>query len=201
VPATDDEIREKYLERAIRELNQLTRQVQECSLCPRGSLMPVLGSGHPQADVFMLKHIPRPSEIEEGVAFYGRAGAALMKSFKRLGIDPLAVYGTVFVKCPVIDSDLAAPECRARVLDELTIVAPRIVVVMGEEARKELNDLGMPLAATVEPDLGALQKLTPSCDALYVPDIDASLDDERSKRAFWQAFRTLGDWYADFPPY
>jgi len=201
VPATDDEIREKYLERAIRELNQLTRQIQECSLCPRGSLMPVLGSGHPQADVFMLKHIPRPSEIEEGVAFYGRAGAALMKSFKRLGIDPLAVYGTVFVKCPVIDSDLAAPECRARVLDELTIVAPRIVVVMGEEAREELNDLGMPLAATVEPDVGALQKLTPSCDALYVPDIDASLDDERSKRAFWQAFRTLGDWYADFPPY
>jgi len=201
VPATDDEIREKYLERAIRELNQLTRQVQECSLCPRGSLMPVLGSGHPQADVFMLKHIPRPSEIEEGVAFYGRAGAALMKSFKRLGIDPLAVYGTVFVKCPVIDSDLAAPECRARVLDELTIVAPRIVVVMGEEAREELNNLGMPLAATVEPDVGALQKLTPSCDALYVPDIDASLDDEHSKRAFWQAFRTLGDWHADFPPY
>ena len=27
VPATDDEIREKYLERAIRELNQLTREV------------------------------------------------------------------------------------------------------------------------------------------------------------------------------
>ncbi len=201
VPATDDEIREKYLERAIRELNQLTRQVQECEHCPRGSLMPVLGSGHPQADVFMLKHVPRPSEIEEGVAFYGRAGAALMKSFKRLGIDPLAVYGTVFVKCPVIDSDLAAPECRARVLDELAIVAPRIVVVMGEEAREELNTLGVPLAARVEPELGTLQKLTPSCDALYVPDIDASLDDEQSKRAFWQAFRTLGDWYADFPPY
>jgi uracil-DNA glycosylase family 4 len=201
VPATDDEIREKYLERAIRELNQLTRQVQECSLCPRGSLMPVLGSGHPQADVFMLKHVPRPSEIEEGVAFYGRAGAALMKSFKRLGIDPLAVYGTVFVKCPVIDSDLSAPECRARVLAELAIVAPRIVVVMGEDARDELNNLAVPLAAEVEPELGALQKLTPSCDALYVPDIDASLDDERSKRAFWQAFRTLGEWYADFPPY
>jgi len=201
VPATDDEIREKYLERAIRELNQLTRQVQECSLCPRGSLMPVLGSGHPQADVFMLKHVPRPSEIEEGVAFYGRAGAALMKSFKRLDIDPLAVYGTVFVKCPVIDSDLSAPECRVRVLDELVIVAPRIVVVMGEQAREELNNLGVPLSATVEPELGTLQKLTPSCDALYVPDIDASLDDERSKRAFWQAFRTLGEWYADFPPY
>jgi uracil-DNA glycosylase family 4 len=201
VPATDDEIREKYLERAIRELNQLTRSIQSCELCPRGSLMPVLGSGHPQADVFMIKFAPRPSEIEEGVAFYGRAGSALMKSFKRLGIDPLAVYGTVFVKCPVADTDYAADECKARVLDELAVVQPRIVVVMGEEARAELNALQVPLAAEVAADPGAILKLTPSCDALYVPDIDASLDDESAKRAFWSAFRSLGDWYADFPPY
>jgi uracil-DNA glycosylase len=201
VPATDDEIREKYLERAIRELNQLTRAIQACDLCPRGNVMPVLGSGHPQADIFLLKFAPMPAEIEEGVAFYGRAGSALMKSFKRLGVDPLAVYGTVFVKCPVADTDLAAPECRARVLDELAIVQPRVVVVMGEEAVDELNGLGVPLARELEPDLGRMQRLTPSCEALYVPDIDRALDDERSKREFWRAFRSLGEWYADFPPY
>ncbi len=201
VPATDDQIREKYLERAIRELNQLTRDIQECELCPRGNVMPVLGSGHPQADILLLKHAPQPAEIEEGVAFYGRAGGALMKSFKRLGIDPLAVYGTVFVKCPVADTDLAAPECKARVLEEIAIVQPRIVVVMGEEARTELNDLGVPLGRPVEPTPGEVQRLTPMCDVLYVPDIDASLDDEGAKRAFWRAFRALGDWYADLPPY
>ena len=201
VPATDDEIREKYLERAIRELNQLTRDIQGCEHCPRGNVMPVLGSGHPQADVFLLKYAPRPAEIEEGVAFYGRAGGALMKSFKRLGIDPLAVYGTVFVKCPVADTDLAAPECKARVLEEIAIVQPRIVVVMGEEARAELNDLGVPLGRPVEATPGEVQRLTPMCDVLYVPDIDASLDDEGAKRAFWRAFRALGDWYADLPPY
>jgi uracil-DNA glycosylase family 4 len=201
VPATDDEIKEKYLERAIRELNALTRSVQSCELCPRGNLMPVLGSGHPQADIFMLKFAPVPSEVEEAVAFYGRAGSALMKSFKRLGIDPLAVYGTVFVKCPVADTDMAAPECKARVLDELAIVQPKIVVVMGEEALEELGGLGVPLAASVEANPGEIQKLTASCDALYVPDIDASLDDEDAKRAFWGAFRSLGEWYADFPPY
>jgi uracil-DNA glycosylase len=201
VPATDDEIREKYLERAIRELNQLTRAIQECDLCPRGNVMPVLGSGHPQADIFLLKFAPTPAEIEEGVAFYGRAGSALMKSFKRLGVDPLAVYGTVFVKCPVADTDLAAPECRARVLDELTIVQPRVVVVMGEEALGELNGLGVPLARELAPDPGRMQRLTPSCEALYVPDIDRALDDEGAKREFWRAFRSLGEWYADFPPY
>jgi uracil-DNA glycosylase len=201
MPATDDEIKEKYLERAIRELNQLTRDVQGCELCPRGNLMPVLGSGHPQADVFLLKFAPMPSEIEEGVAFYGRAGSALMKSFKRLGIDPLAVYGTVFVKCPVADTDLSAPECRARVLTELAIVQPRMVVVMGEEALEELNALAVPLAHELQATPGELQRLTPSCDAVYVPDIDRSLDDERAKREFWGAFRALGDWYQDFPPY
>jgi uracil-DNA glycosylase family 4 len=201
MPATDDEIKEKYLERAIRELNQLTRQIQSCDLCPRGNLMPVLGSGHPQADIFLLKHAPMPSEIEEGVAFYGRAGGALMKSFKRLGIDPLTVYGTVFVKCPVADTELAAPECKARVLEELAVVQPRIVVVMGEEALQELNALGVPLGSELEALPGEIQKLTPSCDALWVPDIDRSLDDEQTKREFWAAFRALGEWYADFPPY
>lgn len=201
MPATDDEIREKYLERAIRELNSLTREIQDCEHCPRGNLMPVLGSGHPQADVFLLKYAPMPSEIEEGVAFYGRAGSALMKSFKRLGIDPLAVYGTVFVKCPVHDTDDSAPECRARVLDELAIVQPRVVVVMGEEAVEELNSLRVPLGRALEWKPGEIQRLTPTCDALTVPDIDRSLDEEQSKREFWAAFRALGDWYADFPPY
>ena len=201
MPATDDEIREKYLERAIRELNALTRDIQGCEHCPRGNLMPVLGSGHPQADIMLLKFAPRPSEIEEGVAFYGRSGSALMKSFKRLGIDPLTVYGTVFVKCPVHDTDQSAPECRARVLEELAIVQPRIVVVMGDEALEELNALGVPLGRELEWAPGEIQRLTPSCEALVTPDIDRSLDDEQAKREFWAALRALGDWYAELPPY
>jgi uracil-DNA glycosylase family 4 len=201
MPTTDDEIREKYLERAIRELNTLTQDLQACELCPRGNLMPVLGSGHPQADIFLLKHAPTPSEIEEGVAFYGRSGPALMKSLKRLQIDPLAVYGTLCVKCPVPDTTLADPACVARIAQELAIVQPKIVVVMGEEALAILNELQVPLARPVEATPGAIQKLTPSVDALYVPDIDDALDEETAKRAFWSAFKMLGTWYADRPPY
>jgi uracil-DNA glycosylase len=201
MPATDDEIREKYLERAIRELNTLTRDLQSCRHCPRGNLMPVLGSGHPQADVFLLKYAPVASEVEEGVAFYGRSGTALMKSLKRLGIDPLAVYGTLCVKCPVADPTLADPACVARVLDELAIVQPKIVVVMGDDALATLNDLDVPLAKPVAADPGAIQPFTPACEALVVPNIDDALDEEAAKRAFWSAFRVLGEWYADLPPY
>jgi uracil-DNA glycosylase family 4 len=201
VPATDDEIREKYLERAIRELNAFARELQSCHWCPRGQLMPVLGSGHPQADIFLLKHAPRPAEIEEGVAFYGRSGTALMKSLRRLGIDPLAVYGTLCVKCPVLDPVMADPGCVGRVLQELAIVQPKIVVVMGAEALSVLNDLELPLARPVEPRLGEVQRLTPAIEALYVPNIDDSLDEDQAKRAFWSAFRVLGRWWSDLPPY
>jgi uracil-DNA glycosylase family 4 len=201
MPATDDEIREKYLERAIRELNRLTHELQECPYCPRGSLMPVLGSGHPQADIFLLKHAPTAAEVEEGVAFYGRSGSALMKSFKRLGIDPLTVYGTLCVKCPIDEVDQAAEECIARIAEELAVVQPRIVVVMGRPALDVLNRLELPLAARLEPKVGEVQRLTPTIDALYVPDIDTSLDQQQAKQDFWKAFRLLGDWYADQPPY
>ncbi|MEO6496482.1 MAG: uracil-DNA glycosylase family protein [Solirubrobacteraceae bacterium] len=201
MPATDDEIREKYLERAIREINALTRELQSCELCPRGNRVPVLGSGHPQADIVLLKYAPRTAEVEEGVAFYGRSGTALMKSLKRLGIDPLAVYGTLCVKCPVADPSLADPGCVGRLVEELAIVQPRMVVVMGADALSVLNDLGLPLARPVEHLPGVVQSLTPSVEALVVPDIDLSLDEEAAKREFWSAFKVLGEWYADLPPY
>ena len=184
MPVTDDEIREKYLERAIRELNTLTRELQACPHCPRGNLMPVLGSGHPQADVMLLKYSALPSEIEEGVAFYGRAGGALMKSLKRLSIDPLAVYGTLCVKCPLSDPSLAEESCMARVVEEIAIVQPKIVVTMGGEALRALNDMNVPLGRPLEERIGEIQKLTPTIDALYVPNIDESLDEQDSKREF-----------------
>jgi uracil-DNA glycosylase len=201
MPVTDDEIREKYLERAIRELNTLTRDLQACPYCPRGNLMPVLGSGHPQADIMLLKHSALPAEVEEGVAFYGRSGSALMKSLKRLSIDPLAVYGTLCVKCPLGDPSLADFACVARVVEELAIVQPKIVVVMGAAAFAALADMDIPLARPLQRREGVIQQLTPTIDALYVPNIDESLDEQDAKRAFWASFRVLGDWYAAQPPY
>ncbi|GAC1577749.1 MAG: hypothetical protein NVS3B18_11470 [Candidatus Dormibacteria bacterium] len=201
MPATDDEIREKYLERAIRELNTFARALSECEHCPRGQLMPVLGSGHPQADIFMIKYSARPSEVEEGVAFYGRTGNALMKSLKRLNIDPLAVYGTLCVKCPVLDPSLADPTCVARLIEELAIVSPKMVVVMGADALGVLNELEVPLARSLLPTPGEIQTFTAATEALFVPNIDEALDEESAKRAFWSAFRVLGQWWADLPPY
>ena len=84
---------------------------------------------------------------------------------------------------------------------DLAIIAPKMVVVMGEDALNAFNEIDLPLGRRLDATPGSVQKLTPSIDALYTPDIDEALDEEQSKREFWSAFRVLGDWYSAFPPY
>ena len=193
VPA--DEIHEKYLQKAIAEINELGDEIARAA---GGVSVPVLGSGHPLADIFLLKHRPQPSEVQEGVAFFGRSGQAILKSLQRLHVDPMAVYGTNCVKLAEGADD---EEARGWLTRELHIVQPKLVVVMGEDARAFLNDLEFPLGQPVEPELGELRRFTPTVEALAVPDIDASLDEAPTKTAFWNAFKALGSWWAELPPY
>jgi uracil-DNA glycosylase family 4 len=194
VTVATDEIYEKYLQKAITEINALGDEVAQAGA---GTRVPVVGSGHPLADVFLLKYAPRASELQEGVAFYGRAGNALLKSLQRLRVDPLAVYGTNALKFADGDEE----ESKPFLLRELHIVQPKLVVAMGEPALAFLNSVAFPLAREVKPTEGELQKFTPTIDALFTPDIDDSLDEQPDKTRFWNAFKLLGEWWASLPPY
>lgn len=189
-----DEIYEKYLQKAITEINALGDEVAQAG---GGRRVPVVGSGHPLADVFLLKHTPRASELQEGVAFYGRAGNALLKSLQRLHVDPMAIYGTNCIKFAGGDED----ESRPFLLRELHIVQPKLVVAMGEPALAFLNAAEFPLSRPVEAKVGELQTFTPTIAALYTPDIDESLDEAPAKTQFWNAFKVVGTWFSELPPY
>jgi uracil-DNA glycosylase family 4 len=194
VTVANDEIYEKYLQKAITEINGLGDELAQAA---NGTRVPVLGSGHPLADVFLLKHTPQASELQEGVAFYGRAGNALLKSLQRLHVDPMAIYGTNCLKFAGGDEE----ESRPFLLRELHIVQPKLVVAMGEPARAFLNAVQFPLARELQPVEGELQEFTPTIQGLVTPDIDASLDEQPAKTAFWNAFKVLGAWWSETPPY
>ena len=106
-----DEIYERYLKKAIAEINELGDELARTGDELR---VPVVGSGHPLADVLLLKYLPLPPEIQEGVAFFGRSGQAVLKSLQRLHVDPLAVYGTNCLKFGTEDLADAAAWRRAR---------------------------------------------------------------------------------------
>ncbi len=190
-----DEIHERYLRRAISEINELG----DALLAVGDELhVPVLGSGHPLGDIFLLKWSPQPSEIQEGVAFFGRAGQAILKSLQRLSVDPLAIYGTNCLKFGTEQPD----EAKDWLVRELHIVQPKLLVAMGSRSIDFVNALEFPLSVQVDPDrLGELQRLTPTIEALVTPDIDGALDEQGAKTAFWNALKPLGPWWAELPPY
>jgi uracil-DNA glycosylase len=197
VPAAvpTDEIYERYLKKAIAEINELGDELARAGDELR---VPVVGSGHPLADIMLLKHAPQPQEIQEGVAFFGRTGQAVLKSLQRLHVDPLAVYGTNCLKFGTEDPADAA----GWLTREIHIVQPKIVVVMGAESVVFLNGLRFPLADPVDADtLGSVQRFTPTIDALVTSDVDQALDEQPAKTAFWNSFKALGPWWAEQPPY
>lgn len=190
-----DEIYDKYLKKAIREINELGDEIGRAA--GRKHAVPVLGSGHPLADIMLLKHAPQSSEVQEGVAFFGRTGQAILKSLQRLRVDPMAVYGTNCLKFE------GATERQARpwLVRELHIVQPKLVVAMGEQALAFLNSLDFPLSEKVGPEPGELRHFTPTIEVLVVPDIDESLDEAPAKSRFWKAFKAVGPWWSELPPY
>jgi uracil-DNA glycosylase len=190
---TTDEIYDRYLRKAITEINRLSHEITEAA----EGAPTALPTGHPLANIFLLKYGPQAQELQEGVAFHGRAGNALIKSLQRLHVDPMEVYGTNAVKFAGCELALAAEWLRR----ELRIVEPKLLVVMGDDALEFLNGTGFPLSRPVPAKVGELQRFTPTIEALVVPDIDSSLDEAAAKTAFWNAFKTVGPWWAALPPY
>ena len=189
---TTDEIYERYLQKAITEVNRLSHEIGQAA---EGAPV-ALPTGHPLANIFLLKFGPQAQELQEGVAFHGRAGQALIKSLQRLHVDPLEVYGTNCVKFAGCDLETS----RAWLGRELRIVEPKLLVVMGLDALEFVNALAFPFARVLD-DTQELQRFTPTIEALVVPDIDSSLDEQAAKTAFWNAFKTVGTWFAALPPY
>jgi uracil-DNA glycosylase len=189
-----DEIYDRYLEKAIAEINELGRE-----LAAHGDALhvPVLGTGHPLGDIFLVKWKPRAPEIQEGVAFHGRSGDAILKSLQRLHVDGRVVYGTNCFKFGTEEPSDAAAWLRR----ELHIVQPELVVLMGPDTVQFVNGLGFPLADQVDSEALGLQRFTPTISALVTPDIDESLNEQGAKTRFWNAFKALGPWWAEHPPY
>jgi uracil-DNA glycosylase family 4 len=190
---TTDEIYKRYLDKAIKEILRLEHEVAAAA-----DGQPVAQpTGHPLGTIFLLKYGPQAQELQEGVAFHGRAGHALKRSLERLRVDPSEVFGTNCVKFAGAELEM----CCAWLRRELRIVQPRLLVVMGEDALSFLNELAFPLSRPVEAIGGELQRFTPTIEALVVPDIDSALDEQAAKTRFWNAFKPVGPWWAALPPY
>ena len=200
--ADDDQVFQKYLDRAITDIHALGDEIGACGLCEHDAAgLRALGTGHPLADIMLVKWSATRGELDQGVAFHGRAGEAMRASAERLAIDPLDLYGTNCIKCASQPTDCMRDRCPEWLLREIRIVEPKLLVVMGAPAIDAINALEVQGAGRLEARPGEVQRWTHACEAVWCPDIDDSLERPASKQAFWRAFRVVGEWYAEKPPF
>ena len=132
-------IEDAYLDRAIREVHLLEERMDACPGCANAGTFPVKASGSPTADVMLIKWQSALAERQEGVSFFGRSGDAIRRSVERLGVDPSVLYGTLVLKCPHAAGTEPGDEDLEWLAEEIRIVRPRLIVVMGDRGPQPLR--------------------------------------------------------------
>ena len=191
-----DEIQERYLRRAISEINELGDEL----LALGDELhVPVLGSGHPLGDVFLLKHRPTAERDPGGRRVLRTVGTgAPQVAAAPLGRPARGVRDEL----PQVRDGGRPGGARVAHAASSTSSSRSSSSRWATRPWPSSNALDFPLTSALDPELlGQVQPFTPTIDALVTPDIDASLDEQGAKTRFWNAFKALGAWWSELPPY
>lgn len=123
------------------ELLNLSTQCRSCTACRlhETRTQTVFGSGRADAPILVMGEAPGEEEDKSGLPFVGRSGKLLTDLFDRVGIDRgTQLYVTNTVKCrPPNNRDPEPDEkaaCRHFLEDQLRILQPRIIVLVGRIA-------------------------------------------------------------------
>ncbi|MDP9388119.1 MAG: uracil-DNA glycosylase [Actinomycetota bacterium] len=128
-------------------LAELEREAAGCTRCPlaAGRTTVVFGVGDPAADLMFVGEGPGREEDLRGEPFVGRSGQLLDRLVREeLGLARGQVYIANVVKCRPPGNRDPHPEevaaCRPYLERQIALVAPRVVVTLGNFAARLLLD-------------------------------------------------------------
>jgi uracil-DNA glycosylase len=118
---------------------------KRCKLADAGRTQVVFGMGDPHADLMFVGEGPGAEEDKQGLPFVGRSGQLLDKvMFEELGMTRDKVFIANTVKCrPPGNRDPEPDEiaaCWPWLEQQLDLIAPKVVVTLGNFATKLLLD-------------------------------------------------------------
>lgn len=128
-------------------LAELRREALVCTRCPLalGRTQVVFGVGDPHADLLFVGEGPGREEDLRGEPFVGRSGQLLDRLLaEELGIGRDRVYIANVVKCRPPGNRDPLPEevaaCRPWLEGQIALIAPKVVVTLGNFAARLLLD-------------------------------------------------------------
>jgi len=115
-------------------IQEKVKTCEKCDLCiTRKNAVP--GKGNPNADVIFIGEAPGKNEDLHGEPFIGTAGKKLNDALENVGLTRNSVYITNIVKCKPpknrIPNDVEKKMCSNYLEDELTIINPKIICLLG----------------------------------------------------------------------
>ena len=126
--------------------DDLERDALRCTKCPlaEGRTQVVFGVGSRDADLVFVGEGPGAEEDRQGLPFVGRAGQLLTRLIEGIGLSRDDVYICNVVKCrPPGNRDPLPDEiasCRPYLDAQLDLLAPKVLVTLGNFATKLLLD-------------------------------------------------------------
>ena len=123
------------------ELENAIKDCNKCKLCS-GRKNIVFGTGNKNADIMFIGEGPGADEDIPGEPFVGKAGKLMDKAFEALGIQRKEVYIGNIVKCRPPQNRNPEPdeakECMDYLRNQVILVKPRIIVLLGSIALKNI---------------------------------------------------------------
>ena len=134
------------------DLAALARSIEGCTRCrlSESRTQIVLGHGNPAADLMFVGEAPGREEDEQGRPFVGDSGQLLTKIIEAMGTTREQVYIVNTVGCrPPENRNPHADEvaaCRPFLLEQIRVVAPRVIVTLGTFATQAILGTEEPIS-------------------------------------------------------
>ena len=135
------------------KFNLLEKRCISCTKCSlsKGRTNVVFGRGSPKAKIFIIGEGPGQQEDEQGLAFVGRAGKMLNKSFLSVGIDTNEdCYISNIVKCRPPDNrkpkSIEVDNCMPWLNSQIELIKPKVIVLAGSTAVQSYLNINQPIS-------------------------------------------------------
>ena len=172
------------------ELEIQCKQCQKCGLCETRTNV-VFGVGVPDAEVMFIGEGPGQNEDEQGEPFVGRGGKLLDKMLEAVDLDRKKnIYIANIVKCRPpqnrVPEDDEAEACLNYLRNQVLLVKPKIIVLLGSTALKNILVKEYGITAS-------RGKWIEKKGILYMPTWHpaALLRDETKKIEFWKDLKLV----------
>ncbi|MGH8265057.1 MAG: uracil-DNA glycosylase, partial [Steroidobacteraceae bacterium] len=130
----------------------LRARVAACTLCElhKTRTQTVFGVGNQSSDWLVIGEAPGADEDRQGEPFVGRAGQLLNSMLRAIGLPRESVYIANILKCRPPGNRDPKPEesacCTPYLHRQISLLKPKIILVVGRIAAQKLLDTEAPLA-------------------------------------------------------